>query len=286
MESLLEPCEFIEGIGDTYAARLSASGVHTVGDVLASTVSKLSGISQAGSVRCQDWQDAARLLSLPNLSHNDVEALVKASVHDVRDFARLSLSSLTEILGNPTDDVARAWQLSASVERDVIVVGELEEDTEYEISVGYQRFPTSGSRFVARVAPGNAQYRVTASDGRTTLIDVQGKAGSVVRNKIRNLPNIPSHTVVEDKRKLAIPHAHIKLEKVEPDALSEGSILRVLPDRPDRAVLLSRKYEQGVLKTIRVELGHSQVPGSVIRYSDGKFETVSTDFSRWSEENL
>ncbi len=286
MKNLLENSEFIEGIGPTYSNRLAEYGIETVGEVLASPVSLIAGYAEASPKLGQRWHAAARMLSLPTLMPNDAEALVDAGIEDLGDLARAPFSRIGEIIGRITDELAEAWRDASLFRRDVIVIGALEEDVNFSVNVGHERFPRDGHRFVARVPYGEGAFRITAEDDRSLLMTIRKKRSEVTRAKIKRLPPLPQGILRESHRKkIFVPHARIRQEKITPADLSPGAVLRVMPDNPKRAVQLSRRLERGVMVTTVVELDEPLQRGVVVRWNATGFDVIATDFKAWSREN-
>ncbi|MEF8908490.1 MAG: helix-hairpin-helix domain-containing protein, partial [Haloarculaceae archaeon] len=56
-----EPVDSINGIGPTYAERLEAAGIETVGDLAAADPGTVAEAAEAAESRATDWVEQARV---------------------------------------------------------------------------------------------------------------------------------------------------------------------------------------------------------------------------------
>ena len=108
--------EEIEGIGESFGARLREAGITTIIELLAARSEVLATVTdvRADGERLARWKSAARLMLLHGVTAQWAEALVRGGISDVSDLASAELSELRAVFETareegiipepPTDD--------------------------------------------------------------------------------------------------------------------------------------------------------------------------------------
>lgn len=105
------PVEEVEGIGDTYAERLEAEGIHTLGDMEAAGPRRVTEITDAPRATVDKWFAATELMRVKDVGKQFAELMVRAGVTSIAELAEQ----------DPDDLLARLQEYQESV--DVTIQG-------------------------------------------------------------------------------------------------------------------------------------------------------------------
>jgi predicted flap endonuclease-1-like 5' DNA nuclease len=78
----------LEGIGPMYAARLNATGIITVPQLVAADANEVARHVEATPEMVREWQAMGRLLNVKGIGPQWAEALARVGVHDEHDLAQ------------------------------------------------------------------------------------------------------------------------------------------------------------------------------------------------------
>lgn len=80
-------CEALEGIGETFAARLRAQGITTVSDLRSARVKRIAEAADVNEYIAAHWRSMAELVMIPEIGPQEAEVLARTGVHNPRVLA-------------------------------------------------------------------------------------------------------------------------------------------------------------------------------------------------------
>jgi predicted flap endonuclease-1-like 5' DNA nuclease len=104
----------LEGIGPMYAARLNATGIITVPQLVAADANEVARHVEATPELVREWQAMGRLLNVKGVGPQWAEALARVGVHDEHDLAQRDPRALSAAIAKLNEGKVRVTKTDPS----------------------------------------------------------------------------------------------------------------------------------------------------------------------------